>query len=141
MLNNEANTYKFVGRRGAANPLLDEFARLGLRGLGSPDKFLPDAYRLGSRAVRHEVLAGLLDTDGHYTHGCFEISSASRRLADDIAFVARSLGLRALAAEKVVNGVTYWRLCLSGDSTGLPLRVARKIPQSRRQKKDVLRTS
>ena len=137
---NEANTYHFSGTRGMANPLMAELARLGLRGLGARDKFLPDAYRLGSRAVRQEVLAGLLDTDGHYTHGCFEIASASQRLADDIAFVARSLGLRALVAEKVVNGTMYWRLCISGDSIDLPLRVVRKVPQPRRQKKDVLRT-
>ena len=62
------------------------------------------------------------------------------RLAQDIAFVARSLGLRALIAPKPVNGTPYWRLFISGDCTELPLRVVRKIPSPRRQKKDVLRS-
>lgn len=122
------------------NVLRDILRGLGVLGVGAQDKFLPDNYRFGARAVRQQVLAGLLDTDGHYTHGCFEIASASQRLAEDIAFVARSLGLRALVAKKTVSGTMYWRLCISGDSTGLPLRVVRKIPQPRRQKKDVLRT-
>jgi hypothetical protein len=137
---NEANTYHFTGTRGARNPLMAQLACLGLRGCKAQSKFLPDAYRLGSRTVRQEVLAGLLDTDGHYMHGCFEFSSASQRLAGDVAFVARSLGLRAFISEKIVNGTAYWRLFISGDTTSLPLRVVRKTPQPRQQKKDVLRT-
>ena len=137
---NEANTYHFAGTRGVANPLVSELRLLGLHGAGSQEKFVPDAYRLGSREVRQAILAGLLDTDGHYGRGCFEFVSASPRLASDVAFIARSLGLRATFAEKVVNGTPYCRLCISGDCADLPLKVVRKVAQRRRQKKDVLRT-
>ena len=140
MGDNEANSYHFSGRQGGTNTLRKLLRDLGVLGVGASEKFVPDAYRLGSRTVRQAILAGLLDTDGHLTRGCFEIVSASRRMADDIAFMARSLGLRAFIAQRQVNGTAYWRLCISGDTTCLPLRVVRKIPQPRRQKKDVLRT-
>src|SRR5690606_15706890 len=82
------------------NPLLDELERLGLR-VGAGEKFIPEAYKLGHRGVRREVLAGLLDTDGHLRDaGGYELTSKSHRLAEDVAFVARSLGLAAYVTEK-----------------------------------------
>ncbi|MBK8174780.1 MAG: DEAD/DEAH box helicase family protein [Rhodospirillales bacterium] len=137
---NEANTYHFVTPRGQPNPLLDQLRALRLLGLRSAEKSVPRLYKTGSRPTRAAILAGLLDTDGHMHRGCFELCLASCKLADDIAFLARSLGLRALRGAKPVNGITYYRVHIAGDMTGLPLRVVRKTPAPRGQKKDVLRT-
>ncbi len=138
--NNEANSYFLVDRRGVENPLTQQLRSLGLFGLGAGEKFIPVAYKLGSRSTRAQVLAGLLDTDGHLSKGGFEYCSKSRTLADDVVFVARSLGLAAYAKCKVVNGVPYWRVGINGTCQTLPLRVVRKQAGARQQKKDVLRT-
>ena len=138
--NNEANTYSLVDRRGVKNPLTQQLRSLGIFGLGAGEKFIPDAYKLGSRSTREQVLAGLLDTDGYLSKGCFEYCSKSRTLADDVVFVARSLGLAAYIKSKWVQGVCYWRVGINGACQNLPLRVVRKRAPARQQKKDVLRT-
>lgn len=117
------------------NPLLD-----AMRGLMACGIRVPAAYKYGSRSVRAEVLAGLLDTDGHLAHGCYEIAQRRVDIADDVEFLARSLGLRVARCVKFVDGKAYQRLLLSGDAMHLPLRIPRKIAKPRRQIKNALRT-
>ena len=139
--NNAANTYHMIGRRGLANPLIDLLRQLGVHGKGAAEKFLPASYRLGSRATRLAVLAGLLDTDGHLQRqAIFEFCSHSPQLADDVVFVARSLGFLATPSQKEVNGTLYWRVHICGDTDLIPTRVVRKQAVPRRQRKNVLRT-
>ncbi|NQW53884.1 MAG: hypothetical protein HQ465_21870, partial [Rhodospirillales bacterium] len=134
--NNAANSYHLIGRRGRGNVLIDALRELGIFGKRSAEKFLPDVFRLGSRETRLAVLAGLIDTDGHLcTNGCFEFSSHSQRLAEDVAFLSRSLGLMANVADKEVNGELYWRVHISGFIEKIPTRVLRKQAAPRRQKK------
>ena len=115
------------------------------------NKHIPEDVKCGSVDDRLAVLAGLLDTDGHYQGGCYEITQKSARLAEDIAFVARSLGFAAYlkTVEKTcvkpggerVPGV-YHRLHISGAGLeDLPLAVARKRAAAPRlQVKDALCT-
>ena len=137
---NEANSYFFSGTAGRLNPLTALLGELGGRGCGSDEKFIPHNYKTGSRRTRAAVLAGLIDTDGHLSTNTIEYSTASLELADDVAFIARSLGFMALPKPKLVNGKTYYRFSICGEFDGLPLRVARRIPGPRRQKKSPLRT-
>ena len=137
---NEANTYFFSGARGRSNPLTERLQGLGVMGCGSDEKFIPHLYKTGSRRTRAAVLAGLIDTDGHLTKNIIEYSTASQSLANDVAFVARSLGFMALPKPKPVNGKTYYRFSICGDFAELPLRVARRIPGPRKQKKSPRRT-
>lgn len=59
----------------------------------SEDKFIPDCYIFNSRKVRLNVLKGIMDSDGFVdSNGIPIIGVASKRLADNIAFLARSLG-------------------------------------------------
>lgn len=59
----------------------------------SEDKFIPDCYLFNSRQIRLNVLKGLMDSDGFVdSNGIPIIGVASKRLADNIAFLARSLG-------------------------------------------------
>jgi superfamily II DNA or RNA helicase len=137
---NAANTYFLLDDRSHRNELVDQLRELGLFGKLSADKFIPDDYRLGSREVRLEMLAGLLDTDGHLSNGrCFEYSSKSRQLAADVVFIARSLGFLATSSEKEVNGHIYMRVNISGDLDKIANRVLRKQAPPRRMKKNVLR--
>ena len=101
---------------------------------------LPRAYLTASREDRRSFLAGLLDSDGYLHHGGFEIVQKRRGWSDGICFLARSLGFRALMVEKIVNGESYWRVHISGDASGLPMRIPRKMATARLQKKTVTRT-
>lgn len=96
------------------------------------NKHIPQCYISNSERVRLELLAGLLDTDGHYDPlGDYTITQKSEELAKQIKFVADSLGYRTHIASKVgkINGEVkgvYYRLTISGDIERIPCKVERK---------------
>jgi superfamily II DNA or RNA helicase len=128
-------TYGISNVRGRGNPLLTLMRSI----IGDGAK-IPHRYLTAGAADRAALLAGLLDTDGYLAHAGFEIVQKSPGLADGIAFLARSLGLRVTRAIKTVNGGVYHRLSISGDCSFLPLRIPRKKAPRRRQIKDATRT-
>ena len=73
-----------------------------LYGKHSIDKFIPKKYLYSSIENRIELLRGLMDTDG-YTDGSgtAEFTSISKKLADDVTELARSLGGRVTRGEKI----------------------------------------
>ena len=141
----KATTYFLVSDRGRrSNRLIKALRRLRLYGGRAGDKFVPDAYKYTDLANRLEILAGLLDTDGYCTYKGYDYISKSRRLADDVAFLCRSAGLRA-SVKPCIKGYRdfkdeYYRVSISGDCSIIPCRVKRKIAGKRQQKKSVLRT-
>ncbi len=75
------------------NPLRVALESLQLSGLPSDRKFIPRLYLEAGRAQRLDLLRGLLDTDGWVERGGgVRLSTSSRRLADDVAELVRSLG-------------------------------------------------
>lgn len=90
------------------------------------NKHIPHEYKCGDRRQRELLLAGLLDSDGYYGNGVFDWISVNRRLADDMCYLARSLGFAAYmtpASKQCVNTGAwgdYWRVSLSGDFSRLP---------------------
>ena len=73
--------------------LLEEY---DLYGKKSADKFVPEDYKYNSEEVRLNILAGLLDTGGSVhikNRPSISFYSNSKRLVDDVAEIARSLGL------------------------------------------------
>lgn len=56
------------------------------------NKHIPDVYKINSRQIRLALLAGIIDSDGSQEHNCIEISPKSDQLADDIEYLAFSLG-------------------------------------------------
>lgn len=65
----------------------------GLKRVCAPDKYVPKKYLKASTAIRLEVLQGLMDTDGHaQKNGGASFHTSSARLAEDVCFIARSLG-------------------------------------------------
>ena len=118
---------------------------LGVFGLSSGEKFVPDCYKIASKEDRLNILAGLLDTDGHLNRSDFDFISKSKRLAQDVRFIARSLGLAANLnqSEKYCQtgaGGIYWRVSISGDTDMIPMRCSRKKAGPRLQKKNPLVT-
>jgi hypothetical protein len=115
--------------------LLDDW---GLLGLLSKDKFIPEIVFRCKVSVRLLVLQGLCDTDGSVLSSkCgIEFSSASYRLAKDVAALTRSLGGIAKITEKVVNGVTYWRVMVSLLGSEFPVRSDKNVAKSRKRTKN-----
>jgi hypothetical protein len=75
------------------NPLKGLLSELGLMGKLSIAKFVPPQYLSASPGQRLALLQGLLDTDGYAgATGYVEFSSSSKLLAEDVAYLARSLG-------------------------------------------------
>lgn len=138
---NEANRYYFSDPElQGGDRLIQQLKALGVYGGKSENKIIPFNYKTGSKRVREAILAGLLDTDGYLAGGCIEFRSASKQLADDVAFVARSLGFMAIAKAKKVQGKNDYRFSICGDFSEIPLLIERKTPEPRKQKKDPLRT-
>ncbi|MDG7013607.1 MAG: AAA family ATPase [Nitrososphaerota archaeon] len=142
-----ARQYMLAVERTGGQTLTDTTAR-GLVALGlnvTPDsEFIPLQYKFGSRETRLGVLAGLLDTDGRLARGCFDIITRSKTLAEDVAFVSRSLGFYAYVREKHSCGRPgreglYYRVGIAGDLSRIPTRVQRRQAEQRKHK-SVLRT-
>lgn len=129
-----ATLYGFCGRAGRKNAIMASLETYGLRGLGCEDKFVPPVYLVSPRWVRLDVLAGLLDTDGSLIvrhSAAYDYVSASKQLAADVAFLARSLGLSAVVSacrKGCQTGAVgdYWRVRIAGDVDIVPCRVPRK---------------
>jgi superfamily II DNA or RNA helicase len=102
-------------------------------------RHVPDSYKYGPASVRRELLAGLIDSDGHISKGGCDWISKSQQLAEDFAFICRSLGLSCYLSrqEKGIRETGfrdhYWRASVSGDLSQLPMRD--KIAAPRAQKK------
>lgn len=126
------------GRHGAgSNEFRNHLKEYGLIG----NKHIPQCYLVNSRRTRMDLLAGMLDADGYIIDGnTFEIVSASKELSKDILFLARSLGLAAYSSDKLVNGKTYYRINISGETDEIPNRVGRRKASKRLQKKNALVT-
>lgn len=74
---------------------------LGLIETRSKTKFVPDIYKYNSKEIRLELLRGLLDTDGYCDkNGNCNYSSISKQLAEDVLFLARSLGINGNILEQ-----------------------------------------
>jgi ATP-dependent Lon protease len=67
---------------------------LELLGTLSYNKFVPEQYKAASFQDRLSILQGLLDSDGspHTKNASVEFCSSSRQLAEDVKFLAESLG-------------------------------------------------
>lgn len=70
------------------------------------NKHIPDIYKINSRNVRMQVLAGLIDSDGHNSGNYYEITQKNKNLADDIEYLAFSLGFMVNRKE-VKKGCMY----------------------------------
>lgn len=99
-------------------------------------KHIPHIYKTASREQRLELLAGLLDSDGTYTKKSgYEIIQKQKELADDIVFIARSLGFNATIHPKIgeIKSINfkgnYYRVHIGINLLGIPCRVLRKQAQ------------
>ncbi len=108
------------------------------------NKHIPKSYLTASRKDRLELLAGLLDTDGHYDGRSYSVTFKQKCLADDTAFLCRSLGFAAYVSKcvKRIKGLgfcgEYYRISISGHLDTIPNRVERRKASPRKINKNVL---
>ena len=141
----KARTWRFSKpTQETKNKLAEELRKLGLMNCGAQDKFVPEPYKYASLEPRLQMIAGLLDTDGYLSGNGYDYISKSKQLAEDLAFMCRSVGLAAYISwcfKSCPNFISdYYRVSISGDCDMIPCRVARRRSGRRKQVKSVLRT-
>lgn len=128
-----------VTARGQRNPVLEQLQSMRL----IKNKHVPKIVRMASEDDRLTFLAGMVDSDGHLSGGYFDFTLKDRKMANDVAFVARSLGFAAYVqpCRKTCtnNGVTgdYHRLSISGHIDRVPCILPRKKAGPRAINKNV----
>jgi superfamily II RNA helicase/transcriptional regulator with XRE-family HTH domain len=127
---NRYDWYVGSSRRQARNPVVTELQRLGLMGRRAADKYVPHAYKFASLDDRLALLQGLLDTDGSVgLRGDVEYTTVSPVLADDVAFLVRSLGGRTRIRQKATGYRTAYRLSITLPEGFIPFALGRKAQQ------------
>jgi replicative DNA helicase len=109
--------------------------KVALREMGVLNfKHIPHDYLLNSRENRLQLLAGLIDSDGHYlveSNG-YEITQKDEKIAKQIKFLCDSLGFRtSLIPKKAsIKSIGYecevYRVRFFGDVDKIPVRIERK---------------
>jgi len=130
----------FTGKEGT-NALIEALKKYKLIN----NKHIPHDYKINSREVRLQLLAGLIDSDGYADNKGYEITQKNKMLAEDIVFLARSLGYAAYMKECQKSCMykgekktgTYYRTIISGNILHeVPVKVSRKKLEPRTQIKD-----
>lgn len=118
---------------------------LGLFGKRAWEKAVPEQYKWASAEARLALLQGLMDTDGSWA-ACAgaEFGSASRQLAEDVADLGRSLGLRTSSVRAKKTSYTYkgekrqgrdaYRVTVAPAPGRILFRLARKVRPAPRQR-------
>lgn len=98
------------------------------------NKHIPALFLKNSRINRLKLLAGLIDSDGHYAakYKMYEITQKNLELATQIKFLCDSLGFRTSLVKKEVHikktgfqGTAY-RVRFSGNLSDIPVKIPRK---------------
>ena len=86
--NSRAKDYRICDK-----DLINGIKKLGIAGNKSQSHTIPYAYKYASIENRIKLMQGLIDTDGYVDkRGHIVYTSTSKSLAEDVAFIVRSLG-------------------------------------------------
>lgn len=143
-IGSRASSYTITAHNGGPRAFKNN-TRNDLRNLGVlKNKHIPQQYLTASREQRLQLLAGLMDTDGSLAYNNFDFIQKNKLLAEQVVFLARSLGLAAYIKEcrkgcQTGATGTYWRVSIIGDTDIIPCRLSRKQAKPRKQVKNPLR--
>jgi len=130
-------SHRVGGKRGVkgSNFLIDALRNLGCY----TNKHINPLYLTNSRAIRLQLLAGLIDSDGYLSNGVnYEIIQKRKPLAENIAYLSRSLGYMTSFREVTKNCVNngkkgvYYKVTFWGDTLHeIPVKIPRKKAKTR----------
>ncbi len=107
------------------------------------NKHIPDVFKMNSVEKRMKLLAGIIDSDGHYQKNSnqYEITLVNEKLIDDIVYLAKSLGFACTKreVEKSCNDKvgTYYNVIIYGMGIeNIPVKLERKRSHERTKNKD-----
>lgn len=104
------------------------------------NKHIPQHYISNSTANRLQLLAGLIDSDGHYSEefNVYEITQKNERLAKEIKYLCDTLGFKtslnvkkATIADRNFSTDVY-RVRISGNVDIIPVKIERKKARERK---------
>lgn len=108
---------------------------------------IPKEYFINSQENRLNLIAGILDGDGHLdNNNCYQLITKYKEISDLVVFLCRSLGLAAYCYKKIgrIKSLNfegeYYSISISGNTNIIPVKVKRKKAKERKQIKTVLRT-
>jgi len=113
------------------------------------NKHIPSMFMRNSESKRLDLLAGIIDSDGHVSHrkgkeSTCEITSKYESLATQYMLLARSLGFRASIKSRTARiksigfESTVFRVCIYGDLSRIPTKIERKKSEKRDLREDPL---
>lgn len=144
-VNNKSKMIKITSPYGRGsshtNWLINQLKILGIYGKDCYTKSIPAHYLRSSVQNRRELLAGLIDTDGECYGPNFKFSTASKQLADDVEYLASSLGLVCRRGKNDYRERKHYGLSILGDCAKIPTKISRKKAYVRTQIKNPDRTS
>lgn len=117
-----------------------------LRDLGIlNNKHIPNSYLRNNSSIRLSLLAGLIDSDGYMDKrtGSISFTNVNRQLAEDVLWLARSLGFRAFWGEsiKTIKSIDYkvlaYTVTIGGSLSRIPTKLPRKQGHDNPQKKSL----
>jgi len=98
------------------------------------NKHIPFFYLTSSREDRLNLLAGLLDTDGHRIDETFIFTQKNERLVKDVVYLTKSLGFRVTVkkfksnSSKLVGDLDSdcFKISIGGNTSNIPVKIPRK---------------
>jgi len=113
------------------------------------NKHIPDDYLFNDKETRMQLLAGIIDSDGHYQENSnhFEVCFENEQLLDNTITLARSLGFTCFKYQKegtwthngIKNRGIYYRTHICGHGIEqIPVVVSYKKARARTDKRDPL---
>lgn len=131
---NIVKSYKQYGQESTKTK--EHLRSLGLVGLLSDQKFIPEDYLFSSVEDRLDILSGLFDTDAYVVNKNFiEYSTTSKELRDGVMSLVRSLGGKCNFIKRIgqykKNGILYktkeyYRVFVSFNNGLIPFKLNRK---------------
>jgi hypothetical protein len=98
------------------------------------EKRIDKRFLQNSREIRLQLLAGMIDTDGHLIDNCHEWSTKFKGLRDDFLFLCRSLGFSVSHRTKTINGKDYYVVLVSGNTHLTPCKTRKKASERKQIK-------
>ena len=110
----------------AETPTEIEPYQFGLELYDKPVSYIPQSYKCNSRKKQLELLAGIIDSNGVSLNNHYEVIHCTDTVANDIAYVCRSLGMHVVLRVKNKLPYKYYSLKIY-PKTVIPVKTVEKI--------------